>query len=129
MADIRAATDQRTVDMLSRKIDEMPDNSMSRRLMAALRDRQQAIIDMRNERELAQSTARSGTSAGARRRVNQPENITLPRMREDAPDREFSKGGMAKKKYSKGGMARKGYAKGGYANCGASVPPNGKSRK
>jgi len=30
---------------------------------------------------------------------------------------------------SKGGMARKKYNKGGYANCGASVPPNGKSRK
>jgi hypothetical protein len=30
---------------------------------------------------------------------------------------------------AKGGMAVKKYAKGGYANCGASVPPNGKSRK
>ena len=32
-------------------------------------------------------------------------------------------------KKAKGGMAVKKYAKGGYANCGASVPPNGKSRK
>ena len=30
---------------------------------------------------------------------------------------------------AKGGMAVKKYAKGGYANCGASVKPNGKSRK
>lgn len=38
-----------------------------------------------------------------------------------------SEEGTAKK--AKGGMAVKKYNKGGYANCGASVPPNGKSRK
>lgn len=38
-----------------------------------------------------------------------------------------SEEGTAKK--AKGGMAVKKYVKGGYANCGASVPPNGKSRK
>jgi hypothetical protein len=31
--------------------------------------------------------------------------------------------------YKYGGMAKKGYAHGGMANCGASMKPNGKSRK
>jgi hypothetical protein len=118
MRDIQAATDQRTVDALSRRIDEMPDNALSRRLMSAIRDRQQAIIDRQNELDMQRATARAGTSAGARRSTNKPENITLPSMREDAPDRAFSKGGMAKK-----------YNKGGYANCGASMKPDGKRRK
>ena len=131
MADIRAADNNAKIRQLTRQIEGMPEGSMRRRLMEAVRDRQQQIEDARNERELAQSTARAGTAAGARRRVNQPNNISLSRMESDRADREFSKGGMAKKRkgYNKGGMARKGYAKGGYANCGASVPPDGKRRK
>jgi TolA-binding protein len=90
-----------------------------RDIQAAIRDRQQAIIDRQNELDMQRATARAGTSAGARRSTNKPENITLPSMREDAPDRAFSKGGMTKKKYNKGG----------YANCGASMKPDGKRRK
>ena len=42
---------------------------------------------------------------------------------------KFAKDAAKKQGKAKGGMATKKYAKGGYANCGASVKPNGKSRK
>lgn len=44
------------------------------------------------------------------------------------PGGKYEKKQTRKPAMAKGGMA-KGYAKGGYANCGASVKPNGKSRK
>jgi TolA-binding protein len=118
--DIRQAETAADIRNMQRRIDEMPEG-LRRRTMQRMLDAQQESLDRTRAAEADRASRRSSQAARDRTR-NRPEDVTLPEM-------PFSKGGMAKKKYSKGGMARKGYAKGGYANCGASVPPNGKSRK
>ena len=64
-------------------------------------------------------------------------NPGMQALKKEAPDvakkMGYSYGGMTKKKTGMmgGGMAKKrmGYAHGGMANCGASMKPNGKTRK
>lgn len=61
---------------------------------------------------------REGTAEG-KQFVKQPKKIAKKVKKFRAAE-----GGM-----SKGGVAKMGYNKGGYVNCGASMKPNGKTRK
>jgi hypothetical protein len=110
--DIKQATTARELDSVQRRIDNMKDGLIKKSMQAML-DRQRAGFEKMQADEVDAASRKSAQSASDRKEFKgyKPEN----------PFEGMKKGGMAKK--------RKNYNKGGYANCGASMKPNGKSRK
>ena len=110
--DIKQATTARELDSVQRRIDNMKDGLIKKSMQAML-DRQRKAFEKMQADEVDAASRKSAQSASDRKEFKgyKPEN----------PFEGMKKGGMAKK--------RKNYNKGGYANCGASMKPNGKSRK
>jgi len=110
--DIKQATTARELDAVQRRIDNMNDGLIKKSMQAML-DRQRRAFEKMQADEVDAASRKSAQSASDRKEFKgyKPEN----------PFEGMKKGGMAKK--------RKNYNKGGYANCGASMKPNGKSRK
>lgn len=110
--DIKQANTARELDSVQRRIDNMNDGLIKKSMQAML-DRQRNAFEKMQADEVDTASRKSAQSASDRKEFKgyKPEN----------PFEGMKKGGMAKK--------RKNYAKGGYANCGASMKPNGKSRK
>jgi len=108
--DIKQATTARELDSVQRRIDNMNDGLIKKSMQAML-DRQRKAFEKMQADEVDAASRKSAQSASDRKE-----------FKGYKPENPFE--GM-----KKGGMARKNYNKGGYANCGASVKPNGKSRK
>ena len=108
--DIKQATTARELDSVQRRIDNMNDGLIKKSMQAML-DRQRRAFEKMQADEVDAASRKSAQSASDRKE-----------FKGYKPENPFE--GM-----KKGGMARKNYNKGGYANCGASVKPNGKSRK
>jgi hypothetical protein len=95
---------------VQRRIDNMNDGLIKKSMQAML-DRQRRAFEKMQADEVDAASRKSAQSASDRKE-----------FKGYKPENPFE--GM-----KKGGMARKNYNKGGYANCGASMKPNGKSRK
>ena len=109
--DIKQANTARELSMMQRRIDDLPDGNRKKSMQAML-DRQRKSFE---KMQAAEADKASRKSAQANR-----DRGTFKGYKPENPFEGMKKGGMA---------ARKNYNKGGYANCGASVKPNGKSRK
>jgi hypothetical protein len=108
--DIKQANTARELDSVQRRIDNMNDGLIKKSMQAML-DRQRRAFEKMQADEVDAASRKSAQSASDRKE-----------FKGYKPENPFE--GM-----KKGGMARKNYNKGGYANCGASMKPNGKSRK
>lgn len=106
--DIKQAKTANQLAAMQRRIDAMADGLVKKSMQKML-DAQRKQFEKMQAAEVDAASRKSAQSARDRKMKGK---VTLPEL-------PFNKGGAVRKKYNKGG----------YANCGASMKPNGKSRK